>query len=745
MEKLISLVLVGAAAVTSTAVSKDAIDWNDKAVRRQAILETAYAYYLKADCVQYGSVPLVVSALYKDVGWLAYSRRTKEGTPEDATPDSTYYTVCSSFTYETYFNAMGYRHSGDSDTSVTIVLTTRPQEAVVFDYDKRLDPDGSKYESEMMRLRSILEPGDILVYSTIKTDPKTGKVDGGGHALMYVGDVAGDGHPMVMHSGGAKYQFENGGYDQVEKSGTIRLDDFDACFFHGPSMKKHTKIMAFRPLDLPAEKYPLSESAKARYLHPRLRIDRCVDVGPYGSVVTGGELTYSIWLKNFSKVSYTVPVCETIPAGCELVSYTMPAARALSVERCGLSAASPSANGSTLNWTVPLVPGEERKLTWCVKVTAPAGSKIVATGGTAAGIPSNTLVTEVVPRRISAAVARAWAEANVHNVTNLPNCRVAGWAGGRWSKNPPRMERNRDPHMRQLMEGDVVVVSRKLSRPKEFRLWVKGRNGLEEMTPHGIRWVTEDEVASLLAKDLFVALRPAAAPDIEKYEERQQAVVATAFAYHRKREFVQGAPTGAVAEAMGYVAKYGEPPEAAGPSHTIYQTPVSFVNDVYLNTLGYSLCDPATTTVSNLVETPPAGIVMFEYDVRKDPGQKRFWDEMKKMWSIIEPGDVVAFMTDHPSPKKKKPGRCHVVLYVGDTLKDGHAQMLQASGDGDDAASVLNRSNGCLRKSLFDGLLHGRNTNYLKDRTKVVVLRPLALPAAKWPLTEAARQRRTTK
>ena len=57
------------------------IDWTDKTVRRQAILETAYAYYLKADCVQYGSVPLVVSALYKDVGWLAYSRRTKEGTP----------------------------------------------------------------------------------------------------------------------------------------------------------------------------------------------------------------------------------------------------------------------------------------------------------------------------------------------------------------------------------------------------------------------------------------------------------------------------------------------------------------------------------------------------------------------------------------------------------------------------------------------------------------------------------------
>ena len=742
MKKKISLVLVGvgfAGAALTAAESNlpmssgsGAIDWNDKAVRRQAILETAYAYYLKADCVQYGSVPLVVSALYKDVGWLAYSRRTKEGTPEDATPDSTYYTVCSSFPYETYHNAIGYKLSGAADTSVTIILTTRPQDCVVFDYDKRLDPDGSKFEPEMMRMRALLEPGDIIVYSTIKwQDPKTGKADGGGHALMYVGDVAGDGHNMVMHSGGAKYQFENGGYDQVEKSGTIRLDDMDGTFFQNGALVNNTKIMVFRPLDLPAAQYPLSESAKARYQYPRLRIDRCVEVGPYGSVVTGDELNYSITLKNFSKKAYTVPVREKVPEGCMLVSYTaLPSANS-----------QPSTLNSQLAWNVPLAPGEERTLRWCVKVTVPAGSKVVATGGTAAGIPSNTLVTEVVQRRISAAVARAWAKANIHTATNLPNCRVAGWAGGRWAKEPPRGVRVRDPQMCQLMEGDVVVVCPKRNHPNAFRLWVKGRGGLEEMTPHGIRLVTDDEVTSLLAKDLFVALRPAAMASVEDFVAREKAVVATAFAYHRKREFVQAAPTGAVAEALGYVPKYGEPPEAAGPPHTIYQTALSFVNDVYLNTIGYRLCDPATTTVSNLVEAPPPGIVVFEYDVRKDPGQKRYWGEMKRMWSIIEPGDIVAYMTDHPSPKKKKPPRNHAMLYVGDNLQDGHAQMLHLSGGGADAATVLGRTNGGLKKSLFDGLLHGRNGNYLKDRTKVVVLRPLALPAARWPLTETAQQR----
>ena len=97
------------------------VDWNDRVVRQKAVMETAYAYYLKADCVQYGSMPLVMQSGMK------FCRRTKEGKPEDATPDSTYFTVCSSFTYETYFNAMGYRHSGAADTSVTIILTTRPQ------------------------------------------------------------------------------------------------------------------------------------------------------------------------------------------------------------------------------------------------------------------------------------------------------------------------------------------------------------------------------------------------------------------------------------------------------------------------------------------------------------------------------------------------------------------------------------------------------------------------------------------
>ena len=687
---MLKKLVLGVAAALACAASAEDINWSDRAVRRQAVLETAYAYYLKAGCVQYDSTPLV----YRKGA--EYSRRTKEGTPEDATPDKTYYTVCSSFPYETYWNALGYRLGGSSDACYTIALTTRPQEAVVFEYDKRRDRDGSKYVQEMMRMRDLLEPGDVIVYTTFKEQKtKTGTtLKGGGHALMYVGDVAGDGHNKVMHSGGAKYQFEDGGYDQVEWSGTIRLDDMDAIFFHGARLKKKTKIMVFRPLQLPASKYPLTDSAKARYLHPRLRCDRRAEVGVYGSVVSGGTLGYSITLKNFSQKAYTVPVREKVPDGAEFLPQQSMGGLAV-------------CDGKTFGWDIPLAPGEERVVTWRVRVTAPAGSRIVATGGTAAGIPSNVIETDVVSSRMSAACVRFWAQANVHDVTALPDCRVRAWAGGRSNPEPPRGVRVADPRACQLMEGDVVVVCRRLAKPKEFRIWTMGRGGLEELTPRGIRRVTDAEVTSLLAHDFFAALRPAVLPEAAKeWNARQQAVVATALACHRTR-------------------------------NVPYHDGLSFVSDVFRDTIGYTLCaDPAHTTVSNLVETPPPGILAFEYDRRKDPGQKRFWNEMARMRSILEPGDVVALMSDGPdtSGKKPLPPVNVAMLFVGDPLQDGHAQKLLVTGDENDAADPLGRLNGAIGKSMFDGIQHGRSRYALKNRTKIVVLRPLQLPAAKWPL-----------
>ena len=221
-------------------------------------------------------------------------------------------------------------------------------------------------------------------------------------------------------------------------------------------------------------------------------------------------------------------------------------------------------------------------------------------------------------------------------------------------------------------------------------------------------------------------------------------MIATAFAYHRKREFVQTCPTGAVAEALNYKPTFGEQPEAADQEHVLYHNDLSFVSDVFRNTIGYALCaDPAKTTVSNLVEAPPAGTLVFAYDRRKDPGQKNFWGEMARMWSIIEPGDVVAIMSDSPdlTGKRPVPPVNAAMIFVGDPLKDGHAMKLMVTGVGSDAGDPLGRLNGAINKSMFDCIQHGRSHLNIKNRTKIVVLRPLQLPAAKWPLTDAAKGR----
>ena len=493
-----------------------------------------------------------------------------------------------------------------------------------------------------------------------------------------------------MHSGGAKYKYDEG-VDQVEASGTIRLDDVDAALFYNQRLFKCARIVVIRPLALPAAQYPLSESAKARYLYPRLRIDRRVSVGPYGSVVAGGELNYSIWLKNFSKKAYTVPVRETIPEGCELVScVALPTAHPCQGDG--------GREAGRLAWDVPLAPGEERTLTWCVKVTARAGSQIVATGGTAAGIPSNTLVTEVVPQRISAAVAHAWAAANVRDVKALPDCRVMGWAGGYRAAEPPRDIRVADPRAAHLVEGDVVVVCPKIAHPTAFSLWVKGPFGLEEMTPQGVRLVSDREVTALLAKDFFAALRPARLPTVQDgWKARQQAALQTAYDCYRKQE--------------------------SG------QSDLAFVNDVFRRAIDYTLCvDPARLATSNLVVEPPPGIVAFSYDRRKDPRGVRFDAEIARMRAMLVPGDVVAYMTDRSSPQEKKAVANHAMLFVGDVFGDGHAQILHACGTSRDADGSTSRL-GAIRKSGLDTILHEKSVFCLRKKTKIVVLRPLAAEA----------------
>ena len=665
--RYLNVSLLTAMSMTVVAADSATIDWNDPEVRRQAVIETAYAYYLKSDCVQYDSAPLIAG---KRV--MHFTRKTIEKPPEYATPDCIYHTVCSAFPYETYFNAIGYRIGGSPGRSVTVHLAFNPQEGVtVFSYDKRDDPGLKKQKSELERMRSLLEPGDIIVYVQVWKDNKTGRKREGGHAVMYLGDICGDGVAKIMHSAGRKYDFMRG-VDRLESKGTIRFDDFDAHLFRSGKLFNRTKIVVLRPLMLPAAEWPLSDSAKARYLHPRLRIDRCVGCGPYGSVVSGGVLEYSINLKNYSKRPYSVAVHENLPEGTEFLP-----------ERSngGVVFNAPSeGKGASFGWNIHLEPGELRTVRWCVRVTAPAGSRIVSAGGNVAGIASNTLVTEVVPQEMSAAAAHCWAVNSIHDVNALPDCRVEGWAGGRDTVEPPRGIRVTVPSAGHLMEGDVVVVCPKIRKPKDFSIWVKGRNGFETNSKNGIRPVSEAEVTAILTNGLFAALRPARIADSQKaWKERCRSILKEAMERYR--------------------------------SGKLYASSLAYADETYRVATGLSLCSGLSDgSVSNIVVSPPKGSVVFSWEKGDGKDDGLFRTEVDRMRAMVEPGDIVAYMEESD---KKQSEPCQVMIYLGDVSDDGHPQ-------------ILYMDEGRIRRGGFYKMFNDGAKSVFHKATKVVVFRRIS-------------------
>ncbi len=75
--------------------------------RVAAVLETAFAFHRRGNCIQYDSVALTYAKTRR--GAPGCRRATDEFSPEDATVNAARYTVCSTFIYNTYFEAIGWR------------------------------------------------------------------------------------------------------------------------------------------------------------------------------------------------------------------------------------------------------------------------------------------------------------------------------------------------------------------------------------------------------------------------------------------------------------------------------------------------------------------------------------------------------------------------------------------------------------------------------------------------------------
>ncbi|MBQ3289021.1 MAG: DUF11 domain-containing protein [Kiritimatiellae bacterium] len=452
--------------------------------RVRAAVATVWAHYLKNECTQYDSVEMVSKDLQQGVGYSKWSRKEYRLPIEAGTRDRTYYSVCSSFAYEVYYGAFGYGIGEDCGGYASFELTQKPPpDILVYRHEK--GTDGKTDEEVLKEARAALRPGDVIAYANVREKRF-------GHVMLYVGEV--DGIGTIIHSTGQKFDFQNR-FDKTEHEGTIIKNDVDSTLFTKGSPRyllKFDQFVILRPLK--KKSLALTAAGKARAERPKFRYDRRVEGGLYGSVVEGGHLRYSVEVFNAGAGSCDATVRETVPEGTELLSSSEGATVAT----------------NSIVWPILLRPGERRTVEWTVRAKlGTAGRYIVSDGGSAGGVPSNRLTTQVVPRMVSVADAFRWADASLTDRSHLPSCRVKGWCGGYETADPPLEERVRETRSRDLMPGDVVAAWTK-GQPKPSVIWVRDEVGLVERTPQGMKRVPEGKVSALLASDVFCAFRPAA-------------------------------------------------------------------------------------------------------------------------------------------------------------------------------------------------------------------------------------------
>ena len=454
--------------------------------RVRAAVATAWAHYLKGICTQYDSIGLVCDELRKatHANW---SRKNDKLPIEECTADRTYYSVCSSFAYEVYYGAFGYGIGDDHKGRLSFELTQYPPPGIlVYRYEKG---KGDKpVEEALKEARAVLRPGDVIAYANVTGEMRRR----GGHVLVYIGKV--DGIETLLHSIGGKFDFTKC-KDQIEPEGTVVKNDLDDCLFtkgRPRYLAKYDQFVVLRPLQ--RADLTLTPTGKARAEHRKFRYDRRVAGGIFGSIEEGGHLRYSVEVFNADVEPCDATVREPLPDGTEFLSWSEGA----------------TATTNLLVWPITLQPGERRTVEWMVRVkVGMAGSDIVAADGSAGGIPSNRLVTQVVARRVTVADAFRWADRRLDGEEPLPACVVRGWCGGYRTDKPLRDGRVRETRSRDLMPGDVVAFwSNGKATPSG--IWVKDEVGLVERTADGFRRVPEARVTALLATDRFQAFRPAA-------------------------------------------------------------------------------------------------------------------------------------------------------------------------------------------------------------------------------------------
>ncbi len=456
----------------------------EKITRRQieeAVVETAWCYYLKGTKVQYDSQEMnckqgtnqqtLLAQAPMGKYYLGAWRTSEYSCPENATSDSSVFTVCSDYCWNSMCYATGYPVLGYRLNSITAALwalgeyvedmmVMRVKNSNYLAYKNSPIEVMEQYgitEKHMMTVEEgraflkdwehHLRPGDWYTSTT--------------HVMLYIG------HGYVLDSWGGKYNMTSG-VDTYERKGSvftlhrfedIALDGTDPVIGNAYALKDGNEAMNFcavyRPInnlvedagtgdpgdDTLKEDYVLPErpgilypenvkrtgfgitpEAFSRLRFPGMEIDRTQDVGPFATAVYGDIITYHTVVSNRSSNPKYREFKEAVHP--ELAPYAGDDYTGIKIvetvpEGCELYRAAQDCayESGRLTWTADIPAGSSRDFWYAVRVVGKPGTVIVNDAGMVDDIPSNRLECRIGCSKLdfkkAAAAARGWKKETV--------------------------------------------------------------------------------------------------------------------------------------------------------------------------------------------------------------------------------------------------------------------------------------------------------------------------------------------
>lgn len=299
---------------------------------QKAIVITAESYYLRGARAQYDQ-----KAFTKSTGRAVNRRTTGLLKPEDYTEQAFSYHDCSSFAFDVYWSALGFDFS-EGWTKRNTKSFIDNQYSVLKEYPERDFGSLSieEIEQKEQEFRDALQPGDVIVYR------KRG--NSAGHAMVYVGN------DRMIHSSGRDFGTIS---DRHEATGTYLHDSVEETLLSEGATRYLMTVHSYtilRPLNGFEGEIPADTVSRIGAM--RGIMAEKLSSHTYGQTANlGEEITFTFHIENFSEGEKTLTITDTVPA---LTTYVSGA---------------DTVEGDTLKWTVTLAAGENKDVSYKVKVT----------------------------------------------------------------------------------------------------------------------------------------------------------------------------------------------------------------------------------------------------------------------------------------------------------------------------------------------------------------------------------------